>query len=85
MFQKNDFLFFYFLHLIRSNMKVMSSIRKYITVRKHCCFSCLDALLIYYYVMIGLQCDFALRFIEYYIKSNDHMRPYRILTPLLKN
>jgi hypothetical protein len=85
MFHKHDFLFFYFLLLLRSNMKIMSNIRSFLTKQKHVSFSLFDALLIYYYLVIGLQCDTALKYIEFYVRTYDCMKPYRILTPLLKN
>lgn len=85
MYDKYDFLFFYFTLLIRNNLKVMSSIRKFITSRKHIAFCLLDALFIYYYIMIGLQAEYAFRFIEYYTKTRQCMQPYRVLLPLLQN
>ncbi len=85
MYDKYDFLFFYFTLLIRNNLKVMSTIRKFITLRKHIAFSILDALFIYYYIMIGLQAEYAFRYVEYYVKTRQCMQPYRVLLPLLQN
>ena len=50
-----DFLFFYFLIIIRDNFKIMRNIQKLLLKRKNISFSYLDAILIYYYVVIGLH------------------------------
>lgn len=64
-----DFLFFYFLILIRDNFRIMNTIRFLLKKREKISFSYLDAILIYYYVVVGLQSEFAFQFIEKYWKK----------------
>ena len=64
-----DFLFFYFLIILRDNFKIMRNIQKLLLKRKHILFSYLDAILIYYYVVIGLQSEYAYQYIEKYWKK----------------
>lgn len=65
---KRDFLFFYFCIILRENTKIMKDIQKLLKQRKNILFSLIDALLIYYYITLGLQSEYALTYIEKYLK-----------------
>ena len=84
MYDKETFLFFYFLSMLKSHLGHMSSLKKYIKLRKNYVFVILDALLIYYYMILSLQAEYAFRYLEYYIKRSN-CSPTRFLPPLLKN
>lgn len=83
MYDKETFLFFYFLSMLKSNLEFMSMLKKYIKLRKHCVFAILDALLIYYYMILSLQSEYAFHYLEYYFKRSN-CSPYCILPALLK-
>lgn len=78
-----DFLFFYFIIYIRDNFKIMKNIKKILLHRKHITFSLLDAILIYYYIVLTLQSDYAFKYIEKYLKkyNNNSMIP-TLLPPI---
>ena len=77
-----DFLFFYFLIILRDNFKIMRNIQKLLLKRKHILFSYLDAILIYYYVVIGLQSEYAYQYIEKYWKKYHHNHISSLLPPI---
>lgn len=74
---KNDILFFYFLIIIRDNFKTMRNIQKILLYRKQLQFSIFDGLLIYYYMVLGLQSECAFQYVEKYWKK------YTMLYPIL--
>lgn len=78
MYDKETFLFFYFLILIRNNLKIMNVLRKSLLQRPKNTFSYIDAILIYYYIVVGLQADTAFTFVEKYWKKyhNSPVIPY---------
>jgi len=76
-----DVLFFYFITLIRDNFKIMRNIQKVLLYRKQIQFSIFDALLIYYYMVLGLQSECAFQYVEKYWKL--YKNPYPILPPPL--
>lgn len=69
MIDKETFLFFYFIILIRNNFKAMNIIRSMVLSRKNILFSYLDAILIYYYLVLGVQADNASKYVELYWKK----------------
>lgn len=76
-----DILFFYFITIIRDNFKIMRNIQKVLLYRKQIQFSILDGLLIYYYMVLGLQSEYAFKYIEKYWKQYNTLQP--ILPPPL--
>lgn len=74
MIDTETFLFFYFIVMIRNNFKIMSCIRQMILLRKQTSFSYIDAILIYYYMVLGLQADNAFKFVEHYWKKHSTSR-----------
>ena len=83
MYRKIDFLFFYFLSLVKEHIQTMNHIKRYLRMRKHVVFEIFDALILYYYIVIGLQAEAGFRFIELYLKKHN-TSPF-FLVPLLKN
>lgn len=71
MLDTKTFLFFYFILLIRNNFKIMNIIRSIVLSRKNIRFCYLDAILIYYYMVLGLQADNAFRYVEFYWKQHS--------------
>lgn len=80
MIDTESFLFFYFIVMIRNNFKIMKCIRQIVLTRKNVIFSYIDAILIYYYMVLGLQADSAFKFVEHYWKkySTSRQRFYGI-------
>lgn len=74
MIDTETFLFFYFIIMIRNNFKIMSCIRKVVLSRKSYVFCYIDAILIYYYMVLGLQADNAFKFVEHYWKKHSKDR-----------
>ena len=81
MIDKQTFLFFYFVIMIRNNFKAMNLIRSIILSRKNIAFCYLDAILIYYYLVLGLQADNASRYVEFYWKIYSSPRRSFYLAP----
>lgn len=78
-----DFLFFYFLVIIRDNFKIMRNIQQVLLKRKHILFSYLDAILIYYYIVIGLQAEYAYQYVEkYWKKYHNPLTTTSLLPPI---
>ena len=80
MIDTESVLFFYFIVMIRNNFKVMKCIRQIVLARKDAIFSYIDAILIYYYMVLGLQADNAFKFVEHYWKKHSisTQRFYRV-------
>jgi hypothetical protein len=60
--------------MIKNNFKIMNYIRQIVLARKHVIFSYIDAILIYYYMVLGLQADNAFKFVEHYWKKHSTPR-----------
>lgn len=67
---KEDLLFFYFLHLFANNLSIMKRIEK---LMKKTDFSnvYMDYFFGYIFITIGLQAEYALRFINCYLARNE--------------
>jgi|MDTC01.1.fsa_nt_gb hypothetical protein len=83
MYDKETFLFFYFLSMLKSNLEFMTMLKKFIKLRKNYVFAILDALLIYYYMILSLQSEYAFRYLEYYMKRSNCSTSF-LLPALLK-
>lgn len=68
--EKEDLLFFYFLHLFANNVSIMKRINRFI---KEVEFSnaYLDFFFGYIFITIGLQAEFSLRFVRYYLHEQN--------------
>jgi hypothetical protein len=64
---KKELLFFFCIIRIRENFKLMRMLKKLISYRQNIPFCVFDALLIYYYLILGLQSDTCLNYVEFYI------------------
>lgn len=71
MIDTESFLFFYFIVMIKNNFKIMRCIRQIVLARKDVIFSYIDAILIYYYMVLGLQADSAFKFVEHFWKKHS--------------
>ena len=63
---KEDFLFFYYLSLLKQNLQIMKQISKALQQSKY--LTPVDMFFVYVYVVLGLQADYSFQFIMYYYK-----------------
>ena len=75
---KQDLIFFCCLFRVRDNFKIMRMMKEIMQARTKIPFCLFDALLIYYYLILGLQSDTCLNYIEYYVKKIYH--PHSLIT-----
>lgn len=75
---KQELILFCCILRIRENFKIMRIFKQILKRRNHIQFSIFDALIIYYYLILGLQADTCMNYIEYYMK-NIH-NPHYLLT-----
>ena len=66
---KEDFLFFYYLSLLKQNLSMMKKISKAMSHSKQRYLSPFDMFFVYVYVVLGLQADYSFQFIMYYYKK----------------
>lgn len=63
---KEDFLFFYYLSLLKQNLSFMKRISKAIATSNQRFLTPFDMFFVYVYVVLGLQADYSFQFIMYY-------------------
>lgn len=77
---KQDLIFFCCLLRIRENFQIMRMLKKIIEGRKQIPFSLIDALIIYYYLILGLQADKCISYLEFYMKYIYNANPHNLIT-----
>jgi len=70
---KEDFLFFYYLQLLKQNINLMKRISKALSYFKGQLLSPFTMFLVYVYVVMGLQADYSFQYIMYYY--NKYVKP----------
>ena len=65
---KQDFIFIVCLLQLKENFKLMRMFKKILVSRKHI-FTIMDAILMMYYLSLGLQCDKFINYITWYMKQ----------------
>lgn len=75
---KHDLILVCSILRVRENFKTMRLVKKMITIRKNIMFSIVDALLIYFYAILGLQADCCMNYMEFYMKY--YLNPQNLLT-----
>jgi hypothetical protein len=75
---KEDFLFFYYLSLLKQNMNLMRRISKTLQNSSQRFLTPFDMFFVYVYVVLGLQADYSFQFIMYYY--NKYVKPKETLS-----
>lgn len=69
MYNKKNLLLVCSIIQLEKNFTLMNQLKKLVHARDKYIFSYIDAILIYYYLTFGLQCETCINYIEYYIKN----------------
>lgn len=75
---KHDLMLICCIFRVRDNFKIMNLLKKMIKRRQDILFCIHDALLIYFYAVLGLQADVCMNYMEYYMKF--YSNPQNLLT-----
>ena len=75
---KHDLILICCILRVRDNFKIMNIIKKILKIRKNILFCIQDALLIYFYAILGLQADICMNYMEYY--TLYYMNPQNLIT-----
>lgn len=74
---KHDLIFICCTIRVHENLSYMKQLKSCILIRKSISFCILDALLLYYYLILGLQVDTCLNYLEFYLKY--YINPQNLL------
>ena len=79
---KQDFIFIICILQLKENFKLMRMFKKILVSRKHI-FTIMDAILMMYYLSLGLQCDKFINYISWYTKRMNFFNNTHQSMPLL--
>lgn len=79
---KQDFIFIICVLQLKENFKLMRMFKKILLSRKHL-FTIIDAILMMYYLSLGLQCDTFISYISWYMKKINVFNNSPSTPPLL--